>query len=114
MMAPDRPTAARDLVLIEQIFVERVLRESGERVYGVVALRPGCHRAHHKDQLGISGNADDPDGLTFTDTHGNPIDVAARPIKPTGPPPAPAKPYEHPIGERLYKRELLFADPPVP
>jgi hypothetical protein len=62
----------------------------------------------------ISGNADQPDGLTFTDPHGNVIDPSARPIKPTRPPPAPAKPYEHPIGERLHKRDLLFADPPVP
>jgi len=80
----------------------------------LIALCPACHRAHHKGQLGITGNADDPNGLTFTDTHGHVIDPAARPIKPTGPPPTPAKPYEHPIGERLYKRELLFADPPVP
>ena len=80
----------------------------------LIALCPACHRAHHKGQLGITGNADDPNGLTFTDGHGNVIDPAARPIKPTGPPPNPKRPYEHPIGERLYKRELFFADPPVP
>jgi hypothetical protein len=80
----------------------------------LVALCPGCHRAHHKGHLGITGHADLPDGLTFTDGHGNVIDPAARPIKPTGPPPDPVRPYDHPIGERLYKRELLFPDPPVP
>jgi hypothetical protein len=80
----------------------------------LIALCPACHRAHHQGQLGITGNADDPNGLTFTDAHGNLIDPAARPIKPTGPPPNPKRPYEHPTGERLYKRELFFADPPVP
>jgi hypothetical protein len=71
-------------------------------------------RAHHQGQIGITGNADDPNGLAFTDAHGNLIDPAARPIKPTDPPPNPKRPYEHPTGERLYKRELFFADPPVP
>jgi HNH endonuclease len=80
----------------------------------LIALCPPCHRAHHKGEFEITGNADEPDGLTFTDGLGNVIDPAARPIKPTGPPPAPAKPYEHPIGGRLYKRELIFRDPPVP
>jgi hypothetical protein len=80
----------------------------------LIALCPTCHRAHHKGHFQITGNADQPDGLTFTDPHGQLIDPAARPIKPTGPPPAPARPYEHPIGERLYKRELIFRDPPVP
>jgi hypothetical protein len=80
----------------------------------LIALCPSCHRAHHKGQLGITGNADDPHGLTFTDGRGNVIDPAARPIKPTGPPPTPKQPYEHPIGERLDKRELQFTDPPVP
>jgi hypothetical protein len=80
----------------------------------LIALCPGCHRAHHHGHLTISGDADQPDGLTFTDHNGKPIDPAARPIKPTKPPPAPAKPYKHPLGERLYKRDLLFADPPVP
>jgi HNH endonuclease len=73
---------------------------------------PPCHRLHHKGLLGISGNADEPDGLTFTDAHGRVIDPAAHPVKPTGPPPAPARPYEHPLGERLSRRWLFFPDPP--
>jgi hypothetical protein len=80
----------------------------------LIALCPGCHRLHHKGQLGIDGDADQPDGLTFTDRNGKPIDPAAQPIKPTGPPPDPVRPYEHPIGGRLYKRELIFRNPPVP
>ena len=80
----------------------------------LVAICPADHRLHHHGQLGITGNADDPDGLTFTDRHGRVIDPAAHPILPTGPPPAPAKPYEHPIGERLQRWAVVFPDPPPP
>ena len=81
--------------------------------WNLAGLCPGCHRLHHRGLLGISGNADDPDGLTFTDAHGQVIDPATRPIKPTGPPPAgPVKPYEHPLGERLQRWAILFPDPP--
>ena len=65
--------------------------------------------------LGISGDADDPDGLTFTDAHGRVIDPAARPAPS---PPAHHQhhgdPYEHPLGERLQRWALLFPDPPRP
>ena len=56
--------------------------------WNLTALCPADHRLHHQGLLGITGNADDPDGLTFTDAHGRVIDPATRPIKPTGPPPA--------------------------
>jgi HNH endonuclease len=81
--------------------------------WNLCGLCPACHRLHHKGLLGISGNADDPDGLTFTDAHGRVIDPAAHPTKPTGPPSAPARPYNHPLGERLRARDLCFRDPPT-
>ena len=81
--------------------------------WNLAGLCPGCHRLHHQGKLGITGNADHPDGLTFTDAHGQVIDPATRPIKPTGPPPhGPTKPYEHPLGERLQRWAILFPDPP--
>jgi hypothetical protein len=81
--------------------------------WNLAGLCPADHRLHHQGKLGISGNADDPDGLTFTDGHGRMIDPATRPIKPTGPPPGgPVKPYEHPLGERLQRWAILFPDPP--
>jgi hypothetical protein len=81
----------------------------------LIAICGSCHRAHHHHgHFNISGDADQPDGLVFTDAHGDVIDPAARPIKPTGPPPTPTRPYEHPIGGRLHKRELIFRHPPVP
>jgi hypothetical protein len=72
-----------------------------------------CHRLHHKGLLGITGNADEPNGLTFTDAHGGVVDPASRPRKPTGPPPHPVKPYRHPLGERLHTRDLFFPEPPA-
>ena len=56
--------------------------------WNLTALCPADHRLHHQGRLGITGDADDPDGLTFTDAHGRVIDPATRPIKPTGPPPS--------------------------
>ncbi len=80
----------------------------------LAALCPADHRLHHRGLLGISGNADDPDGLVFTDRHGRIIDAAAHPTPPTGPPPAPAAPYEHPLGERLQRWAIMYPDPPEP
>jgi hypothetical protein len=80
----------------------------------LIAICGADHRHHHRGHLGIAGNADDPDGLTFTDRHGRVIDPAAHPIRPTGPPPAPAKPYEHPTGERLQRWAVVYPDPPPP
>ena len=78
----------------------------------LIAVCAGDHRDHHHGQLGISGDADDPDGLTFTDANGRVLDPAARPTTATGPPPRPKAPYQHPLGERLDTRALHFADPP--
>jgi hypothetical protein len=80
--------------------------------WNLIAICPADHRRHHRGQLGITGNADDPDGLTFTDARGRVIDPATRPRKPTGPPPDPDQPYEHPLGERLDGRAVMFRDPP--
>ena len=80
--------------------------------HNLAALCPACHRAHHRGELGITGNADQPDGLTFNDRHGRIIDPAAHPAKPTGPPPQPARPYDHPLGERLDHWAVIFPDPP--
>ena len=85
----------------------------GHDTPNLAALCPACHRAHHHGQLGITGNADLPDGLTFTDSHGRVLDPAAHPTKPTGPPPPPHRPYQHPLGERLDRWAVIFPDPPA-
>jgi hypothetical protein len=75
----------------------------------LIALCAACHRQHHHGELGIAGNADVPDGLTFTDRNGTVIDPATRPAKPTGPPPRPRHPYRHPDGGRMQRDALHFS-----
>lgn len=74
----------------------------------LIALCEHCHRQHHKGQLGITGNADRPDGLTFTGHNGHLIDFAAHPQRPSRPAPAPKRPYRHPDGGRMQKSAILF------
>ncbi len=73
------------------------------------------HRMHHKKQLGIAGNADEPDSLEFVNRHGLPIHASgANPTPPNGQPPPIDGEYEHPIGERLDPRWVTFVDPAIP
>jgi hypothetical protein len=70
------------------------------------------HRQHHQGKLGITGNADDPNGLAFTNERGHPIRASgASPNEPAGPPPKPDGTFEHPLGERLNTRWLYFNPP---
>ena len=85
----------------------------GTDTWNLVCLCPQHHRLHHQGKLGISGNADDPDGLVFTDARGRPLAACGSPKVPTGPPPQPARPYQHPLGERLDYHAVYF-NPPRP
>jgi Domain of unknown function (DUF222)/HNH endonuclease len=77
--------------------------------FNLICLCPHHHRLHHRGRLGISGNADAPDGVVFTNAHGRPIaQTGAEPIPPSGPPPPPIGTYRHPSGERLDTRWLEF------
>jgi HNH endonuclease len=82
--------------------------------WNLIAICPADHRRHHRGLLGITGDADLPDGLTFTDAHGRVIDAATRPRQPTGPPPTPTARYNHPTGERLHRWAVTFPEPPPP
>lgn len=80
--------------------------------WNLVALCPHHHRLHHRGELGISGNADEVDGLVFTNRHGNPIaQSGARPQPPGAPPPPPDGTYRHPLGERLHLHWVHFNPP---
>ena len=57
--------------------------------WNLACLCPRHHRLHHRGRLGISGNADDPHGLVFTNMYGQVMHPAAIPRPPTGPPPQP-------------------------
>ncbi|MDQ6910212.1 MAG: HNH endonuclease [Actinomycetota bacterium] len=78
----------------------------------LVALCSVCHRRHHLGLLPISGNADDPDGLIFTDARGRLVDGAGKPI----PPPRlePMGNWRHPSGERLDPHSVQFSSPRDP
>ena len=83
--------------------------------WNLVALCPYHHRLHHQGKLGISGDADASNGLTFTMADGELIPASgARPtpgqhhdaLSP------PVGTYRHPSGERLEGRWLYFNPPP--
>ena len=74
----------------------------------LVALCQHHHRLHHRGGLGISGNADDPHGMTFTDERGRILDPTGRPVPPRRAPEQAARElgipggnWTHPTGERL-------------
>lgn len=77
----------------------------------LIAICPHHHRVHHRGELGIRGDAEDPSDLEFTDAHGRPIRPNRLIRPPTGPPPEPAGSFRHPLGERLDLRWLAFEPP---
>jgi len=77
----------------------------------LMALCSTHHRQHHRGELGIEGDADDPDGITFTDARGRPLAPAGTPIAPTEP--APRGNWVHPTGERMDDECVVFRDPPA-
>jgi len=77
----------------------------------LLALCSRHHRLHHRAQLGISGDADRPDGIAFTDARGRPLAASGRPSPPIEPPPTGT--WTHPTGERLDDRWIDFATPPA-
>ena len=54
--------------------------------WNLVSLCAHHHRLHHQGRLGISGDADLPDGLLFTDEHGRAIPGVGTPVPPVRPP----------------------------
>jgi len=76
----------------------------------LIALCSRHHRLHHRDQLGIAGDADAPDGIVFTDARGRPMAGSGRPAPPTAW--EPAGNWTHPTGERLDMNWVQFRPPP--
>jgi hypothetical protein len=73
-----------------------------------------CHHLIHRGTIIVTGNADEPDGLVFTNEHGRSLIRHPTPIPPTEPPPTPDAPFRHPTGERHDLRWLWFKLPPAP
>ena len=70
-----------------------------------------CPR-HHRGRLHITGNADDPNGVTFAMADGTPIRASgAKPKPPSGPPPPITGTWHHPIGQRLDTKYVNFHPP---
>lgn len=66
----------------------------------LLSVCPKHHRMHHHGQLGITGNADDPDGVVFTDARGRPI-PPSHPLDPPGEIPECERPYRAPPAGRM-------------
>jgi hypothetical protein len=84
------------------------------------------HDAHHVGDFAISGDADDPSGLTFTSRSGYPIKSGptfTTPADPKPPPGSPAPPpsdspsptpYRGPSGDSLDLGWVTFSEPRAP
>lgn len=68
------------------------------------------HRLHHRGKLGIEGNADEPDGVVFTDDRGRVLGNCGR-ATPPGDTPLPRGDWVPPSGERLDPFAISFNEP---
>jgi hypothetical protein len=83
--------------------------DGGETVTGnLCCLCAHHHRLHHQGMLGITGDADDPNGLVFTNQHGLVLDRAGRPSTPRLADMPRVAPYDGPTGERLHRDCVSF------
>jgi len=80
----------------------------GSDTPNLIALCHRHHRLHHLGRLGISGNADDPDGMIFADERGRRLDPCGRAVPPGQPVELAARrldipvgAWSHPTGERF-------------
>ena len=71
------------------------------------------HHRKHDGAYDVTGNADQPNGLTFARPDGSTIRSGPEPIMPVGPPPSPptGHHYNHPTGERLQDKWVHFNTP---
>lgn len=80
--------------------------------WNLISLCPHHHRLHHLGRLGISGNADRPDGVVFTNERGRTMNRdGPEPRPPSDPPPSPAGSYAAPLAERLDSRWVDIIHP---
>ena len=87
--------------------------------WNLITLCSKHHRLHHLGRLGIAGDADQPDGIEFTDWRGRPLAATGPPRPPDLPVDqtadhlaVPAGRWRHPPGERLDSPWLYFNQRP--
>ncbi|HEX7133188.1 MAG TPA: DUF222 domain-containing protein [Iamia sp.] len=81
--------------------------DDGETVtWNLICLCGHHHRQHHQGLLGITGNADLPDGVVFTTASGRVLRPSGQPIPPVALP--AVEPYDGPTGETLHKHWVVF------
>ncbi len=90
----------------------------GTDTANLLALCAFHHRLHHRGGLGIRGDADDPDGVEFTDHRGRRLSANGRPVPPRAPLAdathalgLPEPNWVHPSGERLDPHAVHFNEP---
>jgi hypothetical protein len=83
----------------------------------LLALCAFHHRLHHRGGLGIRGDANDPDGVEFTDHRGRVLGANGRPVPVRGPFAQvagdlglPDPRWVHPSGERLDPWAVWFSE----
>jgi hypothetical protein len=88
--------------------------------HNLVALCPNHHRLHHRGLLGIEGNADKLDGLTFTDQRGRQVTGRSRARPPNRPPDEAAgqlgiraNEWQPPTGEHIKSWWIDFGERPA-
>jgi hypothetical protein len=82
--------------------------DGGDTVtWNLICLCSHHHRQHHQGLLGITGDADEPDGVTFTTATGLTLRPSGTPAPPRVIP--PTRPYAGPTGERLQKHAVCFS-----
>jgi hypothetical protein len=74
--------------------------------WNLICLCGHHHRMHHQGLLGITGNADQPDGVVFTTANGRVLRPSGTAAPPTTRPDPPT--YRGPTGERLRKDHVWF------
>ncbi len=77
----------------------------------LVALCSRHHRLHHLGRLGIEGDADDPEGVVFTDARGRRLTGCGRPAPPGQ---VQIAGTWVPSGKRLDSRWVYFSETPRP
>jgi len=88
----------------EGAVVEKALTELRDELFRVGEAGPG--------RLGIEGDADEPDGMVFTDDQGRRLDACGHPVPPGATTPPPGN-WIPPTGEPLDPWAIYFNEPAV-